>query len=200
MSEIDRRRAILEGALRVFSQHGFHKASIKMIAREAGIKSSALIYHYFDDKKALLDAIIRELSPLGDLPILNEGAEFLDVPPNILLPQMILRALSMDDQPEMVGLLRLFLSEAVRMPEVADAVRDLQQTAVRMLSAYLQRQIELGNLKPHDVQSAAVGLIGMMLANVMGKHIFPGLGDHLPDRELYAQQITAIFLDGLRRE
>jgi len=200
MSETDRRREILEGALRVFSQHGFHKSSIKMIAKEAGIKSSALIYHYFEDKKALLDAILLELSPLGELPILAESDAFLEVSPEVLLPQVIQRILSLEDQPEIVSLMRLYLSEAARMPEVAEAVSELQQTAVGMLTRYLQRQIELGNLKPHHVHSAAVGLVGMILVNVMGRHVFPGLGDFIPEREIYAKQITAIFLDGLRAE
>ena len=67
-----------------------------------------------------------------------------------------------------------------------------------MLTRYLEHQVELGTLQPHDVRSAAVGLVGMMLANVMGRHVFPGLGDFIPERELYAKQITALFLDGLR--
>jgi AcrR family transcriptional regulator len=41
--EPDRRGQILEAALRVFAERGFHKARIKEIAREAGIKSPALI-------------------------------------------------------------------------------------------------------------------------------------------------------------
>ncbi|MFW5691451.1 MAG: TetR/AcrR family transcriptional regulator, partial [Chloroflexota bacterium] len=40
----DRREAILRAALKVFSQHGFHKASIKQIAHAAGLKSTSHIY------------------------------------------------------------------------------------------------------------------------------------------------------------
>jgi AcrR family transcriptional regulator len=61
--EPDRRREILEAALRVFSERGFHGATIKEIAREAGIRSSALIYWYFEDKEDLFGEVLASHVP-----------------------------------------------------------------------------------------------------------------------------------------
>lgn len=49
----DKRQKILDAALNCFAHYGLHASSIKLIAAEAGIKSPALIYHYFEDKEDL---------------------------------------------------------------------------------------------------------------------------------------------------
>jgi AcrR family transcriptional regulator len=49
----ERKLQIIEAALEVFAQNGFHKASISEIAKEAGI-SKGLLYNYFQDKEELL--------------------------------------------------------------------------------------------------------------------------------------------------
>src|SRR3954464_12028313 len=52
LSAEDRRSAILESALEIFSRHGYNGASIDEIAQAAGI-SKALIYEHFPSKKDL---------------------------------------------------------------------------------------------------------------------------------------------------
>ena len=48
----ERRSAILDSALAVFAQRGYHASSIDDIAREGGV-SKALIYEHFDSKQGL---------------------------------------------------------------------------------------------------------------------------------------------------
>jgi AcrR family transcriptional regulator len=52
LSAPDRRVAILDAALEIFSRSGYHGASIDEIAQQAGI-SKALIYEHFPSKKDL---------------------------------------------------------------------------------------------------------------------------------------------------
>lgn len=52
LSAPDRRAAILDAALEVFSRSGYHGASIDEISQQAGI-SKALIYEHFPSKKDL---------------------------------------------------------------------------------------------------------------------------------------------------
>lgn len=49
---------ILETALELFAENGFHATSMSLIAQKAGI-SKGLAYNYFESKKAILDEIIR---------------------------------------------------------------------------------------------------------------------------------------------
>lgn len=60
-----RRRQIVEAAIRVFTRKGFHAASVREIAREAGIADGTM-YLYFTHKTDLLPAIfalLREAAP-----------------------------------------------------------------------------------------------------------------------------------------
>jgi AcrR family transcriptional regulator len=54
----ERRRQILETALAVFTEKGFHAANVADVAVRAGI-SQGTIYLYFDSKEALLEAAVR---------------------------------------------------------------------------------------------------------------------------------------------
>jgi AcrR family transcriptional regulator len=50
------RTAIVEAAMTCFAQNGYAHTSIRQIATQAGI-SSGLMYHYFESKEALLEAV-----------------------------------------------------------------------------------------------------------------------------------------------
>lgn len=52
-----RRKQIMDAALELFSEHGFHQVSINQIAKEAGI-SKGLMYNYFESKDELIKTII----------------------------------------------------------------------------------------------------------------------------------------------
>jgi TetR/AcrR family fatty acid metabolism transcriptional regulator len=56
--------AILEGALQVFAEHGFHRSQVAKIAREAGV-ADGTIYLYFKRKEDILICLFRE--KLGEL-------------------------------------------------------------------------------------------------------------------------------------
>jgi TetR/AcrR family fatty acid metabolism transcriptional regulator len=54
-----RRRQILEAAVRVFARKGYHTSRVGDITAEAGV-AHGLLYHYFEGKEAVLDAVFRE--------------------------------------------------------------------------------------------------------------------------------------------
>jgi TetR/AcrR family fatty acid metabolism transcriptional regulator len=53
---IDKRRVILDAAVRVFARQGFHTCRVSDIADEAGV-AYGLVYHYFSSKDEVLDTI-----------------------------------------------------------------------------------------------------------------------------------------------
>jgi len=53
----ERRAAILDAAMKVFADRGYHASSIDEIAREAGV-SKALIYEHFASKQALWASLL----------------------------------------------------------------------------------------------------------------------------------------------
>src|SRR6476659_3853054 len=55
----DKRRLILDAAVRVFARKGYHSSRVGDIAEEAGV-AHGLLYHYFRSKEELLETIFRE--------------------------------------------------------------------------------------------------------------------------------------------
>jgi TetR/AcrR family fatty acid metabolism transcriptional regulator len=56
---VDKRRRILEAAIRVFARQGFHNCRVSDIAAEAGV-AYGLVYHYFDSKDQMLNELFTE--------------------------------------------------------------------------------------------------------------------------------------------
>jgi AcrR family transcriptional regulator len=55
----DKRRMILDAAVRVFARQGFHACRVSDIADEAGV-AYGLVYHYFASKDEILDTLFLE--------------------------------------------------------------------------------------------------------------------------------------------
>jgi TetR/AcrR family fatty acid metabolism transcriptional regulator len=55
----DKRRQILDAAVRTFARQGFHASRVADIADEAGV-AYGLVYHYFDSKDEVLDTLFLE--------------------------------------------------------------------------------------------------------------------------------------------
>jgi TetR/AcrR family transcriptional regulator, fatty acid metabolism regulator protein len=56
---VDKRRLILDAAIRVFAREGFHRCRVSDIANEAGV-AYGLVYHYFRSKDEVLDTLFTE--------------------------------------------------------------------------------------------------------------------------------------------
>jgi AcrR family transcriptional regulator len=55
----DKRRLLLDAAVRVFARKGYHAARVGDIAEEAGV-AYGLLYHYFESKEDVLRSVFRE--------------------------------------------------------------------------------------------------------------------------------------------
>lgn len=56
----DKRKAILNGTLRLIAERGFHDTPMSKIAKESGV-SAGIIYHYFANKDELIIALFSEI-------------------------------------------------------------------------------------------------------------------------------------------
>ncbi len=195
---MDKRQQILRAARQVAAREGFHQATIQKIAAEAGLKSPSLIYWYFKNKKELFLAMMEELSPvLSQLP--NLWSRIDDPPEEVLL--FIGKAyLKTFDNPEARQLFRIFFSEVTRVPETANSFAEKAVLLLNFLVTYLEHQIEIGRLRPHDTQSSARSFIGSFVIYLLGRELFVPLRAGLPAQEVYVREVVDIFLKGLRPE
>jgi AcrR family transcriptional regulator len=75
---IDKRRQILDAAIRVFARQGFHSTRVSDIADEAGV-AYGLVYHYFKSKEEVLNELFTERWSL--LLAAIDEADAADLPP-----------------------------------------------------------------------------------------------------------------------
>jgi AcrR family transcriptional regulator len=194
---LGRRAQILEAAFEEFSAKGFKGATIKSIARAAGLQSPALIYWYFPDKEALFREVLEARVPV--LRAVRDPSGLLDQPPEKVLPMIARRYLSTFDNPIAQRMVRLMVGEAMRRPEIAEIFGNaVIKRVLGFLKSYMARQIELGRLRPHDVRSSARAFIGMLLPQAGGKLFLPSIReDKLTDEE-HIENAIEIFMEGLR--
>jgi AcrR family transcriptional regulator len=195
-SEQTRRQQILDAALRVFAREGYHKATIRQIALEAGLKSPPLVYWYFKDKNELFEAVLLELAPL--LKQIDEIASSIDDPPRMVLPRIIETYAEAIRRPDFERLFRIFLSEVGHTPGIGvHLMRNGLLTLVEWLESYFSRQVQLGVLRPHDPKMSAYAFVGLMGSYILGRDILQSTPEDLPGMDEYFHGTVALFLDGL---
>jgi TetR/AcrR family transcriptional regulator, fatty acid metabolism regulator protein len=59
IAALDKRKRILDAAIRVFAEHGYHGSRVGDIAEDAGV-AHGLLYHYFSSKEEVLRTIFVE--------------------------------------------------------------------------------------------------------------------------------------------
>lgn len=69
----DRKDQLLDAALHVFAEEGYHSASVSKIAKYAGV-SKGLMYNYFQSKEEVLLTLVRDL--------FDYAMHFLKIQPN----------------------------------------------------------------------------------------------------------------------
>ena len=194
-----RRRQILEGALEVFAQKGFEKATNKDIAEAAGIGSPGLIYHYFSDKADLLRQIFEQRVPIFQ--IVAHPESFLEMPPHEALTLFARTMLQAFEDRSTMSRLKLLLGEATRQPDLAELVNKIApQRGFALLSRYLEHQMELGTLRRVDVGAAVRCFMGPMLAYVITREIFPQSDTETLQAETMATTLVKIYLQGMQVE
>jgi AcrR family transcriptional regulator len=192
----DRRQQILEAALKVFSTKGFHKATNKDIAQAAGGISPGLIYWYFKDKEDLFLSIVRERAAIFQMA--DHPEQLMKLPPREGLALVGRTYLSVVKVPGNVAIVRILVAEALRFPQIAEMFyKQAARRFLGLLSEYLQHQVELGRLRPHNTVIGARSFLGMFVINVVSREIMHDpLLMTISDEQLVAT-VLDIFLGGL---
>ena len=138
----EKRRQILEAAVRVFAHKGFHTSRVGDIAEEAGV-AHGLLYHYFDSKDQLLETVFHEnWSVLLDR---IRAVEETDEPAVEQLRHVALIILrTWKHQPDVV---RVVVREIARSPEVQDRIGELVEP-IGSLRRIFERGQARGEFRP----------------------------------------------------
>jgi TetR/AcrR family transcriptional regulator, fatty acid metabolism regulator protein len=132
----ERRRQILQAAVRAFARKGYHACRVSDIAKEAGV-AYGLVYHYYNykSKEALLEAIFEET--WGAMLATIRSVEQLDEPAREQVrkvTEIVLRTWKRD--PELV---RVLVREVTRSSQVQQETEEIE-----LAYEALQRIVEQG--------------------------------------------------------
>ena len=187
-----RRNQILDAATTVFAEKGFHRATIKDIARAAGI-ADGTIYTYFSSKTEVL---------LGILNRLNESTE--REMQFALGSEQDVRAFFKAYVRQRISLIwpnaevfRAVLPEMLVNAELRDLY--YQQVLVptfRVAEHYFLAQMEEGQLRnvdvPLAVRAIAGTVFGLLMTQLLGDELIAARWEELPE------VLTTLMFDGLK--
>jgi TetR/AcrR family transcriptional regulator, fatty acid metabolism regulator protein len=122
IAQEEKRRLILDAAVRVFARKGYHTCRVGDIAEEAGV-AHGLLYHYFVSKEEVLETVFRDT--WTEVLDAFTAVETSDEPPREQLRHVaaiLLRSWRRD--PDLV---RVLVREVARSPQVQTKVDELGQ-------------------------------------------------------------------------
>ena len=193
----EKRRVILDAAVRVFARKGFHTSRVGDIAEEAGV-AHGLLYHYFSSKDEVLETIFREhWSALLDR---IHAVESSGEPPAEQL-RGIVRAMfhGWRHDPDAV---RVVIREIARSAEIGQRVGEL----VKPIGA-IRRIVERGQSEGEfrrdlDADTAAVIVYGaideLVTGWVLGR--LPGTDEDVASAEHHIVEVLAAGLSASAEE
>jgi AcrR family transcriptional regulator len=137
----DKRRQLIDAAVRVFARKGYHASRVGDIAEEAGV-AHGLLYHYFKSKDDVLEAVFQENWSVLLLRIAS--VEETDEPaPDQLrhIAAIVLRTwLHLPD------VVRVVVQEFGRSPELVERIGELAQP-IDAIQRVIERGIARGEFR-----------------------------------------------------
>ncbi|MFJ9775182.1 TetR/AcrR family transcriptional regulator [Kitasatospora sp. NPDC101157] len=167
---IDKRAAILDAAVRLFTREGYAQAGIDAIAAAAGVAKPTL-YNHFGDKENLFRVVMRDgaertanriVAALASLP--DDGEDLAGE-----LQRVAHRVVECQLSAEGWALQRLLYAEASRLPDLYDQVVSRgSQPVLDVLAGRLSSLANRGHLDLDDPAVAASQFIALVSGNLPG--------------------------------
>ncbi len=133
----EKRRRILDAAVRVFARDGYHTSRVGDIAEEAGV-AHGLLYHYFSSKDEVLATVFRE--NWSELLERFRAVEDADEPADeklVAMVKMLLRTWRNDP-----ALVTVMVREVVRSGHLQEQVEEVRQGFLALERVILAGQRE----------------------------------------------------------
>ena len=191
-SQEEKRRQILDAAVRAFARKGYHACRVGEIAEEAGV-AYGLVYHYFGSKEELLETIFRDtwtqmLARVQE--VREEGGPASEQVRKVTA--LLLRTWRRD--PDLV---RVLVHEVTRSPEQLPRQIDEISHAYEALEGIIAHGQETGEFRDDfDAQLAATIFYGA-LEEVLTGWVMGQLPDADEDIARAEQVVTGLICDGL---
>lgn len=191
---------ILEAAARVFAQKGYHAATTKKIAAEAGV-SEGTIYNYFQSKEDLLLSVPRLLSETTALPALSQ---MLTTPITSGEEEQKLMTIVLENAFQTlqsnVDFIKVLFSTLPTMDEetLEEYLRRIPFYFAQAVEEFLQTRIAQGVYRPMNTTVVARAFMGMIIIFILTQEVLPGKRVFATvGYDVIGQEIVRLFLHGV---
>ncbi|MBI1276835.1 MAG: TetR family transcriptional regulator [Anaerolineaceae bacterium] len=190
-----RRNQILDAATTIFAEKGFHRATIRDVAKAAGI-ADGTIYIYFENKTALLMGILNRLNESDEREASFEEAADTDI--NTFFRKYVRQRLEVFDQMGM-NAVKIVLSEVLTNTDLRDMYyQHVVEPTFELALTYFQKWMDSGLIRRFDVQMTmrmiTSMVLGLLVLRLMGDRTIEEQWQKLPD------VITDMVLYGIQGE
>jgi AcrR family transcriptional regulator len=197
MTAEERKAAIVEAAIRLFSEKGFRGTTTRELAAAVGV-TEPILYQHFATKRDLYNAIVEfgcgseQKEPDVELEAAREAEDdraFFSRLGELLLGWY-------EEQPEMV---RLLFFSALEGHELSDLFFERTVVAYyRVLTEYIDRRIKKKAFRSMDPFWAARAFTGMIAHSGLAMSVFQ-CRDANKSWQQVIEGFVSIFLDGMKR-
>ncbi len=189
----ERREHILDAAIKVFSQKGFHGTNVADIAKAAEI-GKGTVYLYFKSKGEIFSAILSERTML---PWLAERLLASDVPLEEILTDIAVHY--MQSMSEYMPIARLVLADGHRSPDHAEQMyRGVILRGNELLASFLAAQAKAGRIRPlENPFLTARAFMGMVVIYAITQEMLGGKHFTPIKPKAWVREVVKLFLEGV---
>jgi TetR/AcrR family fatty acid metabolism transcriptional regulator len=186
----DKRRQILDAAIRVFANRGFHACRVSDVADEAGV-AYGLVYHYFQSKEEILNTLFSERWQIM-LDAIAEIDRQQDVPARDKL--YLVASFIVDSYRHDPDLMKVIIVEVTRAANSfgRDHLPKIRE-AYEMIGQIVEHAQRDGSFKPEISSDFAAMMFYGAIEQLLSAWIF----DLLPQREQDFEQAKSLVVEAI---
>ena len=193
-----RRAELLAAALEVFVELGFERATLQDVADRAGVTKGAL-YHYFESKDELFLELMRERLAAH---VSRRQALVASAAPSTsreaLLRELLEAIWASLEQPGMLAITRLILTELPKFPEIGRRFfEEFVLPARHTMREALERQDPAQRGDPEFRDALVSVLPGMMLGVALARRAFETIDPDGIGGERAREAVVEVLLRGI---
>lgn len=188
----EKREHILQAATEIFSQYGFHKATVEQIAEKAHI-GKGTVYLYFSSKQELFRGVVFE----GFLKLFEEMDTRLSQKETLLdklYEFVILQVAFFDNHRDLANILTR--EQGNFDSELQKSFWELEERYHCLIEMLMQEGMKEGTIKDMDVKKTALFFWGTLHSFFVFKFFHPEAKDDAFSPQDCARFIVDLFLQG----
>ena len=187
-----RRARILDAATKVFAARGFHRTTIRDVAKAAGV-ADGTIYNYFANKTALLVGILNRMNESERRD--EDLARLAEVDVRTFFGQYFRQRFAVLTQ-DGLEVFQVVLSEVLVNPELREIyVQQIVLPTFAVAETHFAQLVARGKLPAHDIaltlRVVSATFVGLLMLRIMEDPVLQTRWSELPDF------LTNLILDGV---